>query len=208
MSAVGAQWSAVFDIATRVAAFFSGVGNTLKFIFGSAILGLTAPIAALLKGADFLAKRVGVDLGVDNFIAGADAFNNSIVGSMTDAANAAGQDFGRAFGESAPAAAAKKGPVASMIADAARAARSNMMATDAPTKPIVKPPAAELAFTGTSTEALKATDSRSKEGIAEMFRLMRGGGQDVQERQLEVLEMIHDDLSEGDIEQSVLFAGA
>jgi hypothetical protein len=30
----------------------------------------------------------------------------------------------------------------------------------------------------------------------------------VQERQLEVLEMIRDDLSEGDIEQSVIFAGA
>jgi hypothetical protein len=208
MSSIGAQWSAVFDLGGRVAAFLSGVGNTLKFIFGSAILGLTAPIAALLKGADFLAKRVGVDLGVDNFIAGADAFNNSIAGSMTEASQAAGQDFGRAFGESAPAAAAKKGPVASMIADAAKAARDNMKATDAPTKPLAKPPAAELAFTGTSTEALKATDSRSKEGIAEMFRLMRGDGQDVQERQLEVLEMIHDDLSEGDIEQSVIFAGA
>jgi hypothetical protein len=83
-----------------------------------------------------------------------------------------------------------------------------MKATDAPTKPLAKPPAAELAFTGTSTEALKATDSRSKEGIAEMFRLMRGGGQDLQERQLEVLEMIHDDLSEGESEQSVIFAGA
>jgi hypothetical protein len=209
MSSIGAQWSAVFDLGNRVAAFLSGVGNTLKFIFGSAILGLTAPIAALLKGADFLAKRVGVDLGVDNFIKGADAFNNSIAGSMTEAANAAGSDFGRAFGQIAPTAAAKKGPVTSMIADAAKAARDNMKATDAPTKPMVKPPAAaELAFTGTSTEALKGTDSRSKEGIAEMFRLMRGGGQDVQERQLEVLEMIHDDLSEADIETLAVFGGA
>jgi hypothetical protein len=207
VSSIGVQWSAVFDLGNRVAAFMSGVGNALKFIFGSAILGLTAPIAALLKGADFLAKRVGVDLGVDNFIKGADAFNNSIAGSMTEASQAAGRDFGRAFGESAPAAAAKNGPVASMIADAAKAARDNMKATDAPTKPLVKPQAAE-AFTGTSTEALKATDSRSKEGIAEMFRLMRGGGQDVQERQLEVLEMIHDDLSESDSETMGVFAGA
>jgi hypothetical protein len=59
-----------------------------------------------------------------------------------------------------------------------------------------------------STAALKATDSRSKEGVAEMLRLMRGGGQDVQERQLEVLEMIHDDLSEGDVEEIGVFAGA
>jgi hypothetical protein len=208
VSSIGVQWSSVFDLGNRVAAFLSGVGNTLKLIFGAAVLGLTAPIAALLKGADFLAKSVGVDLGVDNFIKGADAFNNSIAGSMTEAANAAGKDFSRAFGESAPAPKAQKGPVATLVADAAQAARDNMKAKDPPTAPIVKPPAAEQVFTGTSTEALKATDSRSKEGIAEMFRLMRGGGQDVQERQLEVLEMIRDDLSEGDIEQSVIFAGA
>jgi hypothetical protein len=207
VSSIGVQWSAVFDLGNRVAAFFSGVGNTIKFIFGAAILGLTAPITQLLKAADFLAKRVGVDLGVDGFIAGADAFNNSIVGSMTEASDAAGKDFARAFGESAPAADAKKGPLASIISDAAKAARENMTAKDAASKPLVKPPA-EQTFTGPSAEALKATDSRSKEGVAEMLRLMRGGGQDVQERQLEVLEMIHDDLSEGDVEEIGVFAGA
>jgi hypothetical protein len=207
VSSIGVQWSAVFDLGNRVAAFFSGVGNTIKFIFGAAILGLTAPITQLLKAADFLAKRVGVDLGVDGFIAGADAFNNSIVGSMTEASDAAGKDFARAFGESAPAADAKKGPLASMISDAAKAARENMTAKDAATKPLVKPPA-EQTLTGPSTEALKATDSRSKEGIAEMFRLMRGGSGDVQERQLEVLEWIHEDLSEGDVEELAVFAGA
>jgi hypothetical protein len=209
VSSVGVQWSGVFDIGSRVAAFLSGVGNSFKFILAAGIVGLTAPVTALLKGADFLAKRVGVDLGVDNFIKGADAFNNSMFQSMTDASEAAGKDFGKAFGESTPAVTAQKGPLSSMLGDALQQARDNAAATSETAKPVVKPkPVEAAAFTGPSTEALKAVDSRSKEGVAEMLRLMRGGGQDVQERQLEVLEMIHDDLSEGDAEEIGVFAGA
>ena len=37
---------------------------------------------------------------------------------------------------------------------------------------------------------MTAVDSRSKEGIAEMFRLMRGGSEDIQERQLDAMEQI------------------
>jgi hypothetical protein len=207
VSSIGVQWSDVFDVGNRLAAFLSAVGNAMKFIFGAAILGMTGPITALLKAADFLAKQVGVNLGVEGFIAGADAFNNSIVGSMTEAANAAGHDLGVAFGESSPAGEAQKGPLSSMLADAREQARRNAAATNQPTTLPVKPQD-KPSFTGPSTEALKATDSRSKEGVAEMLRLMRGGGQDVQERQLEVLEMIHDDLSEGDVEEIGVFAGA
>jgi hypothetical protein len=39
-------------------------------------------------------------------------------------------------------------------------------------------------------QAIKGIDSRSTEGITEMFRLMRGGAGDVQEQQLSVLEEI------------------
>jgi hypothetical protein len=39
-------------------------------------------------------------------------------------------------------------------------------------------------------QKLTAVDSRSKEGVAEMFRLMRGAGDDVQEQQLDALETI------------------
>ncbi len=40
------------------------------------------------------------------------------------------------------------------------------------------------------SEAIKGIDSRSSAGVAEMFRLMRGGAGDVQEQQLSVLEEI------------------
>lgn len=198
-SSVGAQWASVWDIGSRVAAFFSGVANAFKFIFGAAILGLTAPITALLKGADFLAKRVGVDLGVDNFIAGAEAFNQSIVSSMDEAASSAGADFSRVVSGGPAGTQATKGPVSSMVSDAIAAAREQAAARNSAEKSVVKPkPMDVAAFTGPSMEALKATDSRSKEGISEMFRLMRGGGNDVAEQQLGVLEQIRDAVSEGD----------
>jgi hypothetical protein len=44
--------------------------------------------------------------------------------------------------------------------------------------------------------ALKAIDSRSSEGIAEMFRILRGEGGGVQEKQLGVLEEIRDELAD------------
>jgi hypothetical protein len=209
VSSVGVQWFNVFDLGQRTAAFLSGVGNAFKVVLAAGIVGLTAPVTALLKGADFLAKRVGVDLGVDNFIKGADAFNESLFQSMTDGGKAAGEDFKRAFGEGGPAATAQRGPVSSTLADALKAARENAAATNEATRSKVKPDKIQEAlFTGPSTEALKATDSRSKEGMAEMFRLMRGASGDVQEQQLEVLQRIHEDLSEGDVEELAVFAGA
>jgi hypothetical protein len=50
----------------------------------------------------------------------------------------------------------------------------------------------EAAAAAVEPQALKGVDSRSSEGVAEMFRLMRGTGGDVQERQLGVLERIAD----------------
>lgn len=212
VSSIGVQWSAVWEAGNRVGAFLSGVGNTMKFIFGAAILGLTGPITALLKGADFLAKRVGVDLGVDGFLAGADAFNQSIVDGMTDASNAAAADFGRAFGEGGAAAEAQKGPVSTMIGDAVKAAREAANARNEAARTVVpqagpKPPPEQAAFTGPSSEALKGTDSRSREGIAEMFRLMRGDTGNVQEQQLAALQQIADNTSEADDMDTVDIGG-
>jgi hypothetical protein len=55
---------------------------------------------------------------------------------------------------------------------------------------------ASAAEAAAQPQALKGVDSRSGEGIAEMFRLMRGEGGDVQEQQLGVLEEIRDALSD------------
>jgi hypothetical protein len=207
-SQIGAQWLGVWDIAGRVANFLSGVGNVLKVVFASAIVGLTGPITALLKAANFLAKTVGVDLGADAFLAGADAFNASMYQAMSDGGKAAGADFGAAFGSGGGAGGeAIKGPITTALSDALAKSRSDAAAVNTSQGQTIGP-AAGPAAAAMSSEALKATDSRSKEGISEMFRLMRGAGDDIAERQLGVLEQINDNLSEGSEETVVDFAGA
>jgi nitric oxide reductase activation protein len=64
-----------------------------------------------------------------------------------------------------------------------------------------KPPG-EQTPVGKSMEALKAVDSRSKEGIAEMFRLQRGASDDLQERIARAAERTADAVEEGE-EQNV-----
>jgi hypothetical protein len=49
---------------------------------------------------------------------------------------------------------------------------------------------------GPNSAALTAIDSRSKEGIAEMFRLMRGDGADIQAQQLAAQERMADGIEE------------
>ena len=71
----------------------------------------------------------------------------------------------------------------------------------------IKPPA-EPAFTGASAESLKATDSRSKEGMAEMFRLMRNSGVDIAEQQLEEQRKTNELLSDGDDMEAYGILGA
>lgn len=206
-SQVGAQWLGIWDLAGRAANFLNGVGNVLKVVFASAIVGLTGPITALLKAANFLAKTVGVDLGADAFLAGADAFNASMYQAMSDGGKAAGEDFGKAFGSGGGGGEAIKGPISTALSDALAKSRADAAAVNV-SKAQTIGPAAVQAAAATSSEALKATDSRSKEGVAEMFRLMRGAGSDIAERQLDVLEQINDNLSEGSEETVVDFAGA
>jgi hypothetical protein len=53
-------------------------------------------------------------------------------------------------------------------------------------------------------QAIKGIDSRSSEGVAEMFRLMRGGDS-VQEQQLSALEQIAANTSGGEDDLAVEF---
>jgi hypothetical protein len=110
------------------------------------------------------------------------------------------------------------GPLSTMMAEARAKAKADAAANSVaetgvgqkPPMPLGEAPAppAGPAFTGTSAEALKATDSRSKEGMSEMFRLMRGNSGDVQEQQLGVLEQILDSVSEGDDMEAYGILGA
>jgi hypothetical protein len=67
---------------------------------------------------------------------------------------------------------------------------------DVAPKPQLPPPAPPVVVN--ISEAIKGIDSRSSAGVAEMFRLMRGGAGDVQEQQLDALQEIAANTAEDD----------
>jgi hypothetical protein len=127
---------------------------------------------------------------------------------MTEASAAAGQGFSQAFGESQAASAGTiAGPITSTVQDALAKARAAATATNEAAATGVKTPTVAPAFSGPSTEALKATDSRSKEGVAEMFRLMRGGD-NVQQQIAENTRRIADNTGEPEDVSEMEMVGA
>lgn len=202
-TAVGEYWATGWELGTRVGnllygAFktFEAVGNIIGGLFSDIVAGLyraAATIAGVIPGFGDMAASL--NQSADGWAATGDQFAASM-NSNLDAASAA---FGNAFGESAAAAApAAVGPVSQMIDDARKRAEQAAAQRDAANRQTVGPQAGPAAVAiGPSTEALKATDSTSKEGIAEMFRLMRGDGGNVQQEQLGVLEQIRDAVQAG-----------
>lgn len=200
VSQVGAQWAGVFEVGNRVAAFFMAIGDTLKTAFGLLILGITAPVEGLLSAAQQIGQALGFDTsGLDSALAAMNGFNDSIQDSIQTSATSAARNFQTAFfgnqsdaerlGEAIP------GPLTTAIDEATARAREAAAAVDeaAPTevKRTVEVSAKPVA------EAVKGIESRSREGISEMFRLMRGGaGNSVEERQLSALEQIAQNTSD------------
>ena len=192
VSQVGSQWNAVWDYAQRAASFFAGVGDVFRGGLAAAILGVTGPLQLILTAIKEAAKLLGFESStLDAAVAGIGGFNSSIVNSINESAASAAKNFGRAFGEGGTGNAAGEavvGPLQTMVRQSIQEARTAAAATDVAPKatiiPETKPAAIEAA------KGAQAIDSRSKEGLAEMFRLMRGDTGDVQERQLDALERI------------------
>jgi hypothetical protein len=199
VSQVGEQWGGIADFINRAAGFLSGVFNAAQAGLGTIILGFGNAFETLAS----LAQRIGQFLGFDtssieNVVAGARAFNETIRQGIDENLAQSQSGFATAFGESAaPVGAAVAGPLTTALDAAisqaeASASQVEQAGTGAATQ------IAEAAAAAAEPQALKAVDSRSSEGIAEMFRLMRGDGGDVQERQLGVLEQIRDELAGGE----------
>ena len=181
------------------------------------MLGIVTPFSMILTGIKEAAGMLGYEsAALNSAVAGMDAFRGSLGSDMEDAAASAAKNFNYALtGEGGPKAAgavATKGPLATSLQDSIDKAKADAAAKNAASPQTIAAKdqklTEEVAAVGQSSESLKATDSRSKEGISEMFRLMRGTGNDVQEKQLHVLEQIHDDLSEGDSQDVMELAGA
>jgi len=195
LSAVGEQLAAVWDIAGRVASFLSGVFNGAAAIFRMIILGFSGTFEALARIAQKIGSFLGFDTSsLDAIVAGAAAFNDTLSDGITQNLAAAQQGFSDAFSTSASQAGqAVAGPLTTALKAGRDAAKASADAIDeAKTAPVSLKQDVEV--TGIA-QALKGVDSRSKEGVAEMFRLMRGDTGNVQEQQLDALNKIADNTS-------------
>lgn len=96
--------------------------------------------------------------------------------------------FDQAFGErSGQVGQAIAGPLVTALDASVAQAQASANSIDQATK---KPIEIQQSVVLDVNEAIKGIDSRSREGVAEMFRIMRGGAGDVQQQQLSVLEEI------------------
>ena len=183
-SQVGGQWSSVWGFANRVATFFLAIGDSLQAAFGILIQGITGPVQGLMEAAKFIGDRLFLDTsGLDSSIAAMDAFNDEITAGITDNLKSAAANFSATFASEAPkVGSAITGPLTTSLTGFLANAEESAKKVDEKKKtPLEITQTVE--FAGVN-EAIKGIDSRSKEGVAEMFRLMRGTGEDVQQQQL------------------------
>jgi len=211
-SQVGAQWNGIWEYANRAAAFFAGVGDGFRAALAAAMFGVVTVFQKVIDGLKWAADALGYSSQLlDQTSAALGGAGESLGNEMTKSAESAAKNLKYAFtGEGGPenkVGQAVAGPLQSALQDAIDKAKANASAVTVSAPQTVGPAKVE-APSGPSTEQLKATDSRSKEGVAEMFRLMRGGQDDVQEKQLDVLEKIHEDLQGGGMENIMELAGA
>lgn len=176
-------WNVVVSLLQRAASFLYGVFQFFQAV--GAGVG-----AVIMKAASYFSKEAGY---------AADQYARSAAESL----KASKESIGAAFSSEGPKLAnATKGPMATAIGDAIAKAKASAGAKDEPSgaPPPAAPPAAAAAA-AVEPQQLKGIDSRSSEGVAEMMRLARGGG-DVQQEQLRVLERIHEAI--GDEDDAVL----
>jgi hypothetical protein len=194
-SDVGARWLGIFDLGGRVAQAFYGafkvfefVGNTIGGAFSDIISGLLLAAAKLAEvapgfgktAADLRESSKGWATTADNYLAAA---NTSLAAS--------GAAFSAAFTAGVEASIPRAtGPLTSALDAAAKtlsssAANAAASITSAAGKPVEVKQSVTVAV---EPQALKGLDSRSSEGIAEMYRLLRGEKSNAQERTADASE--------------------
>jgi hypothetical protein len=190
LASVGQQWSAMWDIGQRVASLFAGIGNVLAIAIRGAILpfsGLVQLFARLVRDA---AGLLGFDTkGLDQVLAGVRGFNSQLLSDIGTSFEAAGQNFGDVIGEKSKKAGTDvAGPFTRALEDLTRRAREAADARDEAVKQVVEVKQPPVVIDAKPIkEAVKGIESRSSEGIKEMFRIMRGQpAEDIERQQLDV----------------------
>ena len=184
VSQVGAQWAGVWDIAGRVGSVFAGIGRLLQGAFQTIVGSFSSIGQIILTAVREAAAVLGFDTApLDSALAGLQAFNQQISKDIEASFNAAGKNFGAALETNAAAVGeAIPGPLTQTIDDAIAAAQAAAAAVDVAEKQTIEVQTTQRIDARELREAVQGTDSRSTEGIREMFRLMRGDSGNVQER--------------------------
>jgi hypothetical protein len=121
--------------------------------------------------------------GLEQARAGMEAFNDTLGDGITENLQSAASNFAATFAEQAAAVGeAIPGPLTQTIDDAIARAQAAAAAVDVAEKQTIEVQTTQRIDARELREAVQGTDSRSTEGIREMFRLMRGDSGNVQER--------------------------
>jgi hypothetical protein len=186
-AAVGAAWATGWDLGGRVASalygafkLFEFIGNTMAGTFFAIISGFAKLLG---DAADWIPGMQGAADSLHAAARDSFALADNYMNTGTANLDAAGKAFGDAFKEGkGPQQVA--GPVTATLTAAVEKARLAAGQKDTASAAGIQPGGAALVAGGPSTQQLKATDSSSKEGVAEMFRIMRGETDTTQEEQL------------------------
>lgn len=199
---VADRWSVVWSVGQRIADALSGVARLFEAAFKTVGSILTGIVGRLLNAIGEVAKtipgfgKVGADIEKSGewlmgqskkmWSEAGDALAKSGENFWNAAAGRPAEDTGKAIA----------GPVLTALDAAIAKANESAAAIDA-AKPAANIEVKQKIDASGLKEAVKGIDSRSADGIKEMFRLMRGDtGNNVQEQQLGVLEQINEGIQE------------
>lgn len=217
VSEIGKQWQGVFEVGRRVFDFFAMVGREIEMIFKTVGSVLTGSVGRLLNAIGELAQFIPGFGATGQAIEKAGESAMRISRQLWEEAGTAAQAvadntenllFGR--DKMAEAGEEMAGPlVEGLDAALARARTAAGEVSQAAAKPIeIKQAAAAesavKALVPAVRQAVQGIDSRSSEGLATMFRIMRGDtGNDVQERIARAAERTADAVENDDADFEV-----
>lgn len=189
---VAASWTGVWKYGGQIASAFAMVGRILSTVFLGLVRTMTTPLLFVVeKIANLVALVPGIGDTAKVIAASVVGFRDGLDQSIRDNATAVVTNFNDMLGgAAAEAGQSLVGPFQGAVRDARQAM---IDARNAANEPRGQPAAdAPVRVEVDATKLVSAIDARSKEGVKEMLRLMYGGGNNIEEKQLAAAERTAD----------------
>jgi hypothetical protein len=188
VSQVGGQWASVWGIGQRIADFLFAVAKGWESIF-QGVAGIVSTVIgeALAQVGSFASNIPGFGALGDSMKAAGESLKTSgseFFQKSVDAAEASGKALKDAWSGREPekAGEAIAGPLTTSLDEAIARSRAAAAEKDVAGKQKLDVKQTATIDDSKVRESVKGLDVRSAEGMKEMLRLVRGGGQDVQQR--------------------------